>query len=62
MFAELEEAFGNIAYRAIEKAEQVDCTLDEFRTGLMIMEATIKERINQVKEELDARGEREELD
>jgi len=62
MYNELAQDFAECAERAILEAERLDCSLEEFRTGLMIMEATIRERINGVKSELDAAGLREDLE
>lgn len=62
MHEHLESEFSEAAFAAITASEQIECSLENYRTGLMIMEAILRERINQVKEELDSRDEREDLD
>lgn len=55
----LDEKFHNLMMRAIEKAEQVDCSLVEFRGGLATMFSTLRERLNQVDDELRDKTETE---
>lgn len=47
-----EEQFEKIASEAITQAEQIDCSLDDFCDGLKAMIDVLRERHEQVENEL----------
>lgn len=49
----LEALFGDIAEKAILKAERIPCQLEQFKRGLETMQNAIKNRIGQVISEID---------
>jgi hypothetical protein len=52
MNAELEAKFEALAQTAVEEAEAVPCSLSDFAAGLDIMVDCLRQRLDQVNEEL----------
>ena len=52
MAPEKEKRFEEVAEKAAEKAEQIECSLAEYRDGLRVIVAALTHRLDQVNEEL----------
>lgn len=52
----MEEKFEEIAQRAIEEAESVECSLPEFRDGLKAMISELRHRLELVNSEIGDDG------
>lgn len=54
MDAKLEAQFEKLANDAVEKAEAVSCSLSDFAAGLDAMIGVLRQRLEQVNDELGA--------
>jgi len=56
MTEDLESKFEAIARRAIESAEQLECSFEEFVEGIEFMAEIVSERAETAAEEAEGRG------